>query len=614
MLTNSKRICTAIASCALLGLACCDGSRPAVKGPWVGGATAGTGAGGAPGTGAGGVRDAAAFGGATAGAGAGGAAGTGAGGVRIDAAATDTGAGGSPIDVGRDAAGGSAAGAAGTAWNSPSTGNPFLPGYFADPSILYEAATSTFYVFATTDGNWIDYSSDPTVWSSTDFVHWKGHTLTLPSMWPKQPLWAPSVAKHPKNGKYYLLYAVNSVTFIAYADSPLGPWLNATVGTTADTAPLYNRGEMWGSGDGFDAQFFPDDDGTIYMTFGGGGSCGIAKLAFGTDFKVAIDNSDSRLTDGTVHKFKRLSGLTNYNEGSVMFKSGGRYFIAYSVDGCQNYNVQYAVGPSPIGPFTHATNSIVHRDDTTHILGPGHNSFLQYQGDTYIVYHRQHYQYVDVKRQTSIDKIAINGDTISANVQSHAGVWAGKGALESLVADARAAAEPNLAFGKRVLASSESDYKGGTASATRETFAAIKGFYAATFAVDQNLGTRWAPSSLPGTLIVDLGSDQAIGRCETTFEYSVRAYRYRIDYLPASDATDIRAAQMSAAWKSYTDRSTNTEKLSPIADSKSVTARYLRLTVLSADLPTDSSEIRTIVETDYADRVSLVEFEVFGAP
>jgi hypothetical protein len=51
-----------------------------------------------------------------------------------------------------------------------------------------------------------------------------------------------------------------------------------------------------------------------------------------------------------------------------------------------------------------------------------------------------------------------------------------------------------------------------------------------------------------------------------------------------------------------------------VKDSKSVTARYLRLTVISADLPTDSAETRTILQTDYADRVSVVEFKVFQNP
>ena len=36
-------------------------------------------------------------------------------------------------------------------WNTPGTGNPFIPGYFADPTI--KKFGDTYYLYATTDGN-----------------------------------------------------------------------------------------------------------------------------------------------------------------------------------------------------------------------------------------------------------------------------------------------------------------------------------------------------------------------------------------------------------------------------------------------------------------------------
>jgi hypothetical protein len=36
--------------------------------------------------------------------------------------------------------------------------------------------------------------------------------------------------------------------------------------------------------------------------------------------------------------------------------------------------------------------------------------------------------------------------------------------------------------------------------------------------------------------------------------------------------------------------------------------------MVSADIPTSQAELRTIIETDYADRVSVVEFKVFENP
>lgn len=532
--------------------------------------------------------------------------------------------GGRATDGGKNTDGGSAAGGGSSAdagsapdggpASRPNNGNPFLPGYFADPSVFYDADNKTFYVFATTDGNWIGYSAEPTVWYSTDFVHWKSQSLTLPSIWPKQPLWAPSIMKHPTNGRYFLLYAIGSQgttgTYIAQSTSPLGPWTNATAGTTTATAPIYKVGEMWGSNDWFDAQFFVDGD-VVYMTFGGGGGCGIAKLAFSAEFLASIDNTDSRMTDGTLHKFRRLTGLSNYLEGAVMFKNGGRYFITYSSSACQNYNVQYVVGPSPLGPFTHGSGAILQRDNAKNVLGPGHNSILQYENDWYIVYHRQHFPYVDVKRQVSIDRIVVSGDAISAGVQTREGVFAGPGALEALVRSPSLAGEPDLAFEKAVVASSESDYKGGVSGNIKETFPVMKGFYSARSAVDHSYGTRWSPTTLPATLTVDLGADRSIGRCETTFEYVVRPYRYRIEYLTNTEASSLATAQQSTAWHIYADRSANTTRLSPIVDVATATARYLKVSLLSAELPTAQGEISTILETDYADRVSIVEFQVF---
>jgi hypothetical protein len=494
------------------------------------------------------------------------------------------------------------------AWNSPNMGNPIIPGYFADPSmILYDSSTRAFHIYSTTDGLWISFSAWPQVWSSYDFVNWKCRPITLPSFWPKAGLWAPSAMRHPVSGKCYLMYCAGSAVYIAYASSPAGPWTNAAAGNN----PLYRSGDLTGGSDWIDPQFFIDTN-TVYFSFGQSSNMGVAKLAFdATTFLASIDGADARMTDGVTYKCKRLAGLSNNLEGSCMLKKDGRYFITYSNGACQNYNVRYAVAASPVGPFTYINRIIVQRDNPKAILGPGHNSIMQYGNNWYIIYHRQHYQYVDVKRQTCIDQITFSGDNISAGVQTQEGVWQGSGSLETLVSSSRANADTDLAFGKTVIASSESAYKGGMSGNISESFAAVQNFYAARYAVDNNNGTRWAPSTLPGYLIVDLGSDYPLHRCETTFEHVMWLYKYRIEYLAQSEAASISTAQNSAAWHTYAERSANTQNVSQVVDSVTVTARYLKVTVLSAALPTAVNEIRTIVETDYADRVSIVEFKAF---
>lgn len=496
------------------------------------------------------------------------------------------------------------------AWDTPDNGNPLLPGYTADPSIIYDSISSTFYVFSTSDGVWISFSADPQVAYSKDFINWKFRPIELPEFWPDRQLWAPSAMRHPTNGKFYLMYCMGSAVHIAWADSAFGPWHNAVT----NNGTLYGSGDLTGGSDWIDPQFFIDTN-TVYFTFGQSGNMGIAKLAFDpSTFLVTIDDGDPRMTDGSRYRCRRLAGLSNNLEGSCMFKKDDRYFITYSNSACQDYNVRYAVASSPVGPFTYRNRIIVARDNSRNILGPGHNSILHYGDDWYICYHRQHYQYIDVKRQTCIDNITIDGDDISTSSQTQEGVLAGSGSLETLVAESRANREPDLAFGKTVLASSESAYKGGTSGNHRENFPSIDSFYKARYAVDRNNGTRWAPSDLPGYVIVDLGEDVHIGRCETTFELVMRAYRYRIEYLEAADADDINAAEQSSSWREYADRSGNTDNVSPVVDSNAVTARYVKLTLLSGDIPKASEQVRTIVETDYADRLSVFEFKVFEGP
>ncbi len=500
-----------------------------------------------------------------------------------------------------------------SAWNSPGVMNPIVPGYFADPFMAFDSATTTFYLYSTTDGVYITYSTQPHVVYTKDFVHWTYQALSLPSFWPTTQMWAPSMVRNPKSGKYYLVYNIGSAVYIAYSSSPLGPWTNAVAGNN----PFYTSGQFLGSKDQIDPQFFVDTT-TIYFTFGQETDCGIAKLDFdSTTFLVTIDGADPRMTNGVTYKCKQLdeqggTGLTNMLEGSCMFKKDSLYYITYSNSACENYNVQYSVGHSPVGPFTYINEKIVARDNTNMILGPGGNSIVHYGNNWYICYHRQHYQYVDVKRQTCLDQITFKGDTISANSQTTAGISAKTGAIESLYVSAHDAAQISLAYGKTTIASSESNYKGGTATNQSETFPAITDFYKSSYAVDENNGTYWAPDTTPGWLIVDLGQNYTVGRCETTFEYVFRNYKYQIQYLAAAEAADTGAARNSTAWHMYADRSANADSVSPEIDTGTVTARYMKIILFSANLPTVTAQITTILQTDYANRVGIWEFRVFA--
>ena len=82
------------------------------------------------------------------------------------------------------------------AFNTPGTGNPVIPGYFADPTI--KKFGNTYYMYATTDGSGAGFGPAQ-VWTSNDFVNW---TL-MPMNWPDiHWIWAPDVMQY-SDGKYY---------------------------------------------------------------------------------------------------------------------------------------------------------------------------------------------------------------------------------------------------------------------------------------------------------------------------------------------------------------------------------------------------------------------------
>jgi len=104
-------------------------------------------------------------------------------------------------------------------YDAPEAGNPFIPGYFADPTI--RKFGDTYYLYATTDGSGAGFGPAQ-CWTSHDFRHWTLRPMNWPtSHW----IWAPDVMQH-RDGKYYMVYCQPCNLYIGQADSPLGPWHN----------------------------------------------------------------------------------------------------------------------------------------------------------------------------------------------------------------------------------------------------------------------------------------------------------------------------------------------------------------------------------------------------
>ena len=118
--------------------------------------------------------------------------------------------------------------------------NPILPGFHADPEIVYSNLTNRYYIYSTTDGapGWGGYTYR--CFSSADLKEWRDEGEVLNAKngqipWANGNLWAPAI-QEVKTGKgkykYYLYYSANPKAGggkeigVAVSDSPTGPFVD----------------------------------------------------------------------------------------------------------------------------------------------------------------------------------------------------------------------------------------------------------------------------------------------------------------------------------------------------------------------------------------------------
>ncbi|MEO7038143.1 MAG: family 43 glycosylhydrolase [Polyangiaceae bacterium] len=315
----------------------------------------------------------------------------------------DGGSAGSAAAVGNAGSSGSAGGAGGAGGAGQAQvgtpKNPVLPGLYADPQIAQ--FNGKFYLYPTTDGfaNWL--STTFKAFSSTDLVTWKDEGVILdlgPGVtWADDRAWAPGIAF--KSGTYYFYFAAAQQIGVAKATSPTGPFKDA-LGHALVTTGEYG-------GQSIDPYAFTDDDGRAYLYFGNGSSAHVAEL-----------NAD-------MVSFKtqpQAISVPGFREGSVAFKRNGTYYFMWSENDTrsEDYDVAYATGSSPLGPFTKpAGNPILQKNTAQGILGTGHNSVLQLaNGDWYIAYHRFAIPNGDgTHREVCLDRLVFNADGSIAPVK-----------------------------------------------------------------------------------------------------------------------------------------------------------------------------------------------------
>ncbi len=296
--------------------------------------------------------------------------------------------------------------------------NPVLPGFHADPEILYSNQTGKYYIYSTTDGTpgWGGWYF--TVYSSDDLKHWTYEDVMLDLKseqvpWADGNAWAPCIEEvKQKDGsyKYYFYYSGNPKAGggkqigVAVADNPVGPFTDLGYPIITDS-PV-------GHGQQIDVDVFTDPvSGKRYLYWGNGYMAG-AELN-----KDMVSIKKKTLTvltpeGGTLQDYA-------YREAPYVFYRKGIYYFLWSVDdtGSPNYHVAYGTSDSPLGPIKVANEPVVliQRPDQE-IYGPAHNSVLNIPGtdEWRIVYHRINKWYLKdgpgVHREVCIDRMEFNPD------------------------------------------------------------------------------------------------------------------------------------------------------------------------------------------------------------
>lgn len=411
--------------------------------------------------------------------------------------------------------------------DTPGTGNPVIPGYFADPTI--KKFGDTYYMYATTDGSGAGFGPAQ-VWTSKDFVNW---TL-MPMNWPDSHwIWAPDVIRHT-DGRYYYFYCQPCIIHCGVSETPRGPWKNILGESEAVLVPdrfVTNAITL-------DGQTFVDDDGSVYLYWGTWGiykgfGCGAGKMT--PDLKGF---TETRLIPNTE--------AVDFFEAPFVLKRNGIYYFMYSSGSCHDhtYRVQYATSDHPLGPYEYKGCILETNEDGT-VHGPGHHSILKEGDDYYIVYHRHDNPHSNCgfHRQLCMDKMEFAADgSIRKVIPTHEGV----GALAPSVVKSE-----NLALGAGVRASSCYDDN-----------------FRAEYAVDDNNGTLWRPRGMGQEwLEIDLGSSREIQTVWTQFEYGTQFYQYLIE-------TSVDGKH----WSVFADKRNNHLAGSPMVDFGKAEARYVRLT------------------------------------
>jgi len=286
-----------------------------------------------------------------------------------------------------------------------------ITGSAADPFILEH--NGMYYLYSTGGSKF-------TVRTSKDLTGWKTQDEPIIRLsdlgWAKDKGWAPEMYEY--NGKFYFIFSacghngLHSIE-IAVCDTPNGKFVPITNDGKPFYAPEYSV---------IDASLFFDDDGRIYMYYSKDNSTNhIDGKRVSQSYGIEL-TSDLSATIGEPvlistpeYPWELKSGSVIWNEGPVVFKENGTYYLLYSANYyvSEHYSVGYATSDSPLKKFDKIKDSRILSGNGKTVTGPGHCNILRSPdgSEIYVVYHVHTVPpNTDGGRSLAIDRLIINED------------------------------------------------------------------------------------------------------------------------------------------------------------------------------------------------------------
>ncbi len=279
----------------------------------------------------------------------------------------------------------------------------------ADPFIL--EYRGKYYLYSTG-------GSQFSVRTSTDLVNWQKKSEPILRLsdtnWAVKNGWAPEVYEY--NGKFYFIFSaqgengIHSID-IAVSDTPDGRF-----------RPLFKQPFFSPEYSVIDASLFFDDDGRVYLYYSKDNSTNYVNgkrtsQTWGVELEKDLSGmiGEHVLISTPYQDWELKSGSVIWNEGPVVFKDNGTYYLLYSANYYQSehYSVGYATSDSPLKMFEKNDKACILKGNGTTVTGPGHCNILRSPdgSEMYVVYH-VHTVPPDTKhgRSLAIDRLIINDD------------------------------------------------------------------------------------------------------------------------------------------------------------------------------------------------------------